>query len=122
MDDSARLGGQVILVVEREAGPFPRELQAALERLGAETVLACTPARARDHASRFDFSAAAINCGDAVDTAEFRQLLDELGSMPVLLYGIAPPSYVSGKTPFLATSKPTHPETIVKAVAGLLSS
>ena len=122
MYDSARLGGQVILVVEGEAGPFPRELQTALERVGAETVLARTPARARDHASRFDFSAAAIYCGDAIDTAEFRQLLDELGSMPVLLYGIAPPSYVSGTTPFLATSKPTHPEAIVKAVAGLLSS
>jgi hypothetical protein len=48
MDDSARLGGQVILVVEGEAGPFSRELQTALESVGAETVLACTPARARD--------------------------------------------------------------------------
>jgi hypothetical protein len=42
--------------------------------------------------------------------------------MPVLLYGTAPQSYVSGRAPFLATSKPTHPEAIVKAVAGLLSS
>ena len=122
MYDSARLGGQVILVVEGEAGPFPLELQAALERVGAETLLARCPARARDLASRFDLSAAAINCGDAIDIAELRQLLDELGSMPILLYGIAPPSYVSGRTPFLATSKPTHPEAIVKAVAGLLFS
>ena len=121
MFDSASLGGQVILVVEGEAGSFPLELQAALELVGAETLLARTPARARDHASRFDISAAAINCGDAIDTAEFRQLLDELGCMPVLLYGTAPPSYVSGRAPFLATSNPTHPDAIVKAVAGLLS-
>ena len=66
-------------------------------------------------------SAAAINCSD-LDTSELRQLLNELGSMPVLLYGTAPPSYVSGRAPFLATSKPTHPEAIVKAVAGFLSS
>src|SRR5688500_8957237 len=59
MYDSARLGGQVILVVEGEAGPFPLELQAALERVGAETLLARCPARARDLASRFDLSAAA---------------------------------------------------------------
>ena len=122
MYDNACLGGQVILVVEGEAGPFPLELQAALERVGAETLLARSPADARDHASRFDFSAAAINCGDGPHITELRQLLDELGGMPVLLYGTALPSYVSGRAPFLATSKPTHPEAIVKAVAGLLSS
>ena len=122
MYDNACLGGQVILVVEGAAGPFPLELQAALERVGAETLLAPTPARALDQASRFDFSAAAINCGDAVDTAELRQLLDELGGMPVLLYGTAPPSYVSGRAPFLATSKPAHPEAIVKAIAELVFS
>ena len=122
MYDNACLGGQVILVVEGEAGPFPLELQAALERVGAETLLARSPARARDHASRFDLSAAAINCGDAIDTAEFRQLLDELGSMPILLYGTAPPSFMSGRAPFLATSKPTGAGAIVKAVTRLLSS
>jgi hypothetical protein len=90
-----------------------------LSGVGAESLLARCPAR--DRASRFDFSAAAINCSD-LDTAELRQLLNELGSMPVLLYGSAPQSYVSGRAPFLATSKPTHPEAIVKAVAGLLSS
>src|SRR5262245_50399466 len=122
MCNSTCLCGHVILVVvEGEAGSFPLELQAAFERVGAETLLARGPARARDHASRYDFSAAAIYCGNATDTAEIRQLLDELGSMPVLLYGAAPPSYVSGKA-FLATSNPGHPEAIVKAVAALLSS
>jgi ActR/RegA family two-component response regulator len=52
------LVGQVILIVEDERGPFVHQLQAALERMGTETMLAHTPARARDHASRFDFSVA----------------------------------------------------------------
>jgi len=122
MHGNASLGGQIILVVESAAGPFPRELQAALERMGAETLLARSPARARDYASQFDFSAAAINCGDAIDAAELRELLDELGRMPILLYGTAPPSYMSGRALFLSTPRPAHPEAIVKAIAGLLSS
>jgi len=123
MYDSACLGGQVILVVEGEAGPFPLELQAALERVGAETLLARSPARARDHASRFDFSAAAINCGETMDGVEFRQLLKELGGMPLLLYGSAPPSHVSPeRARFLRTGKPSHAEAIVRAVARMLSS
>ena len=52
---SVGLVGQVILIVEDERGPFAQHLQAALERVGAESMLAHTPARARDHASRFDF-------------------------------------------------------------------
>ena len=110
-------------MVKGEAGAFPARASKPL--LNAWELRRCWllhRLRALDHASRFDFSAAAINCGDAIDTAEFRQLLDELGSMPVLLYGTPTPSYMSGTTPFLATSRPTHPEGIVKAVAGLLSS
>jgi hypothetical protein len=123
MYDSACLGGQVILVVEGEPGPFPLELQAALERMGAETLLARSPAHARDHASRFDISAAAINCGETIDLVEFRQLLKELGGMPLLLYGAAPPSHVSPeRARFLRTRKPSHPEAIVRAVARMLSS
>ena len=121
MCNSTCLCGHVILVVEGEAGPFPLELQAAFEGVGAETLLARDPAQARDQASRFDFSAAAIYCNDAFDPAEIRQLLDELGNMPVLLYGTAPPSYVSGKA-FVPTSNPGHPEAIVKGVARMLSS
>jgi len=121
MCNSTCLCGHVILVVEGEAGPFPLELQAAFEGVGAETLLARDPAQARDQASRFDFSAAAICCDDVIDTAEIGELLDELGSMPVLLYGTAPLGYVSGKA-FHATSKPGHPEAIVKAVARMLSA
>ena len=58
-----------------------------------------------------------------MDVVEFRHLLKELGGMPLLLYGAAPPSYVSlERAPFLATSKPSHPEAIVRAVAQMLSS
>jgi len=121
MCNSTCLCGHVILVVEGEAGPFPLELQAAFEGVGAETLLARDPAQARDQANRFDFSAAAICCDDVIDTAEIGELLDELGSMPVLLYGTAPLGYVSGKA-FHATSKPGHPEAIVKAVARMLSA
>ena len=39
MHDGTCLVGQVILVVEGGAGPFARQLQAALESMGAETLL-----------------------------------------------------------------------------------
>ena len=91
MYNSVCLAGQVILIVEDEKGPFARQLQAVLERVGAETMLAPTPARARDHASRFDFSVAAIYADGVIRSVEFRRLLRELGSMPVLLYGAEPP-------------------------------
>ena len=48
MYDSVCLVGQVILIVEDESGPFAQQLQAALEWVGAETMLARTPAQARD--------------------------------------------------------------------------
>jgi hypothetical protein len=39
MYKSVCLVGQVILIVEDETGPFAQQLQAALERVGAETLL-----------------------------------------------------------------------------------
>ena len=42
MYDSVCLIGQVILIVDDEEEPFAQQLQAALERVGAETMLACT--------------------------------------------------------------------------------
>ena len=123
MYDSVCLVGQVILIVEDEEGPFAQQLQAALERVGAETMLACTLARARDHASRFDFSIAAIYADGVVRTVEFRRLLKELGRMPVLLYGTEPPPYGWFRNArFLAASKPRHAGAIVEAVTRLLSS
>ena len=120
---SVGLVGQVILIVEDEKGPFAKHLQAALERVGAETMLAPNPARARDHASRFDFSVAAIYADGVVRSVEFRRLLRELGSMPLLLYGAGPPPYGWFKDArFLVTSNPSHTGAIVDAVTRLLSS
>jgi hypothetical protein len=120
---SVGLVGQVILIVEDERGPFAHQLQAALERMGAETMLAPTPARARDHASRFDFSVAAIYGDGVVRSVELRRLLRELGSMPVLLYGAEPPPYGWFRdAQFLVTSKPSHTGAIVEAVTRLLPS
>ena len=122
MHDGTCLVGQVILVVEGGAGPFARQLQAALESKGAETLLACTPAHARGHVGRYDFSAAVIDCGAALDTAEFRHLRKELGGMPLLLYGTAPPPYVPLRgAQFLATSTASRADDIVGAVTRLLS-
>src|SRR5262245_29506090 len=122
MRNRACLAGQVILVVEGMAGPFARRLQAALERMGAETLLARTPAHAREHAGRYDFSAAVIGCDGPLDAVEFRQLRNELGGMPLLLYGTAPPPYVSLRAAqFLAISAPTKADDIVRAVSRMLS-
>jgi hypothetical protein len=118
----AALAGHTILIVEDERGPFAQQLQAALERVGAETILAPTPARARDHASRFDFSVAAIYADGVVRSVELRRLLKELGSMPVLLYGAeAPPYGWFRDARFLVTSDPSHTGAIVEAVTRLLS-
>jgi hypothetical protein len=121
MHDRTRLEGQVILVVEGRAGFFARQLQTALESMGAETLLASSPAHAREHVSCYDFSAAVIECSAALDV-ELRHLRNELGGMPLLLYGTAPPLYVSLKgVQFLATSAPTKAGDIVRALTRMLS-
>jgi hypothetical protein len=123
MHDRARLEGQVILVVEGRAGLFARQLQTALESMGAETLLASSPAHAREHVSCYDFSAAVIDCNAVVDIVTFQHLRNELGGMPLLLYGTAPPPYVSLRgAQFLATSTASHADDIVRAVTRLLSS
>jgi hypothetical protein len=71
----------------RWGGTVPaRAFKPALSGVGAESLLARCPAR--DRASRFDFSAAAINCSD-LDTAELRQLLNELGKVVCLFFSTA---------------------------------
>jgi hypothetical protein len=123
MCNSVCLAGQVILIVEDEEGPFAQQLQPALERVGAETMLARTQDQARDRVACFDFSAAAIFADDAIQSVEFPQLLKEMGRMPVLLYGAEPPPYGPFRNArFLAASKPSHTGAIVEAVTRLLSS
>src|SRR5262245_23111639 len=123
MDNSVSLVGQVLLVVEDEEETFAQQLQAALEREGAKTMLARNPAHARDHVARFDFSAATIHSDSAGSSVEFRQLVKEMGSMPILLYGAEPPPDEPFKNArFVAISKASHAGVIVEAVSRLLSS
>jgi hypothetical protein len=91
--------------------------------VGARTLLARTPAHARDYVAYFDLTAAAIYSDDAIHSVEFPQLVKEMGSMPVLLYGAEPPPYQPFKNArFLAASKPSHTGVIVEAITRLLSS
>ena len=123
MYDSVCLAGQVILILEDEGGPFAQQLRAALEWMGAETMLARTSAQARDRVACYDLTAAAICSDGATHSIEFPQLVKEMGSMPVLLYGAEPPPHQPFKNArFLATSKPSHTGAIVEAITRLMSS
>jgi hypothetical protein len=123
MYDSVSLVGQVILIVEDEGGPFAQQLRAALDWAGARTLLARTPAHARDYVACFDLSAATIYSDGAIHSEEFPRLVKEMGSMPLLLYGAEPPPHQPFKNArFLAASKPSHTGAIVEAVSRLLSS
>ena len=123
MYNSVCLAGRVILIVEDDRGPFAQQLRAALDWVGARTLLASTPAHARDYVACFDLSAATIYSDDAIHSVEFPQLVKEMGGMPVLLYGAGPPPHQPFKNArFLAASKPSHTGAIVEAVTRLLSS
>jgi hypothetical protein len=123
MYNSVCLLGQVILIVEDDRGPYAQQLRAALDWLGARTLLARTPAHARDYVACFDLTAATIYSDGAIHSVEFPQLVKEMGSMPILLYGTElPPHQPFKNARFLAASKPSHTGAIVEGVARLLSS
>jgi hypothetical protein len=123
MYNSVCLVGQVILIVEDDRGPFAQQLRDALDWTGARTLLARGPAHARDYVACFDLSAAAIYSDDAIHSIEFPQLVKEMGSMPLLLYGAEPPPHQPFKNArFLAASKPSHTGAIVEAITRLLST
>ena len=123
MYDNVCLAGQVILIVEDERGPFAQHLRTALDWVGAKTLLARSPAQARDYVACFDLSAATIYSDDAIHSVDFPQLVKEMGSMPVLLYGADPPPHQPFRNArFLAASKPSHTGAIVEAITRLLSS
>jgi hypothetical protein len=123
MYNSVCLVGQVILVVEDDRGPFAQQLRDALDWAGARTLLARTPANARDYVACFDLTAAAIYSDGAIHSVDFPQLVKEMGSMPLLLYGAEPPPHQPFRNArFLAASKPSHTGAIVEAVTRLLSS
>jgi hypothetical protein len=75
------LQGHSILIVEPEVGPFIARLQAAVDDLGAETLVVRDPTAALERCERFSFSAALVN-------TDHRPLLDELTArnIPALLY------------------------------------
>src|SRR5262245_40171839 len=123
MYNSVSLLGQVILIVEDDRGPFAQQLRVALDWAGARTLLACTPAHARDYVACFDLSAAVSYSDVAIHSDEFPQLVKEMGGMPLLLYGSEPPTHQRFKNArFVAASKPNHTGAIVEAVTRLLSS
>ena len=66
------LRGHSILIVESEVASFVRSLQRALERSGAETIVARDAVAALERAKQFAFSVAAIN-------ADHLGLVDQLG-------------------------------------------
>ena len=123
MYNSVCLVGQVILIVEDEGGPFAQQLRAALDWTGARTLLARTPADARDYVACFDLSATTVYSDGAIHSEEFPRLVKEMGGMPLLLYGTEPPPHQPFRNArFLAASKPSHTGAIVEAVTRLLSS
>jgi ActR/RegA family two-component response regulator len=75
MDD---LSHHSILVVETRLTPHVAHLQQALERVGAETVVARDADTAQERCRQFKFSAAVVN-------VEHRALAEQLG-LPYILY------------------------------------
>jgi len=83
--DEPSLAGHVILVVEPAVNRFAGALQDALERRGAETLFVRGPGEARERLGAFRFSTCLIDYDHACDA--LHALIDDLGDMPMLLYG-----------------------------------
>jgi hypothetical protein len=93
MGDS--LTGHVILIVDPRVGQFAQDLQGALERRGAETLIVHESATAFDRTREFHFSAAVLNYDDASESQ--LTLIYGLGDIPILLYGDEAASAASRK-------------------------
>lgn len=93
-----KLSGHSILIVESGVGSFVVALQAAIDRTGAESMVARDVAAALQRTPLFAFSAAVIN-------VEHRALIDNL-DIPVVVYG--------------ASALPARPEIIVSRLKKLL--
>lgn len=82
------LTGKPVLIVDHRVGQFVADLSAKLELLGMDVVVALDAAKASQHLKRFDFYACLI--GSVADPAEnYKKLIEELGGVPLLLYGAA---------------------------------
>jgi ActR/RegA family two-component response regulator len=112
------LTGDAILIVESRIDQFVTKLQAALEDRGAETLAVREPARALHRVREFCFSASVVNYDHASDA--LHTLIDNLGDMPLVLYGHDSASAVwSRKVPHLAFMR-AHVDSIVTALDQLL--
>jgi len=79
------LTGHVILIVDPQVGRFVLDLQAALERRGAETLIVHEAARAFERTREFRFSAGVLNYDHASDA--LHTLIGDLSHLAILLYG-----------------------------------
>lgn len=104
--EAVTLRGHRILIVESEIA-FARRLQRAIERKGAETIVAGDPVAAIARSSQSRFSAGVVN-------AIHLEAIDQL-RIPILVYGSRPPLLV---VPFLPT--PAPPAVFVSALERLL--
>lgn len=112
------LVGHVILIVEPAIDQFVRDLQDALERRGAKTLVVREPGKAGERIGPFRFSACLINYDQASDA--LHALINDLGDTPILLYGGESASIASTrKVPHL-TFTPARVDSIVIALDRLL--
>ena len=86
----------VILVVEPAIDQFVRNLQDALQRRGAVTPIVREASKAVEHIGAFRFSTCSIDCDHAADA--LHALIDDLGDIPILLYGGESASIASNRT------------------------
>jgi len=113
----APLSNHPILIVEHRIGHCILDLLDALEHAGAEMVVARDAANALAFLERYDFSACLI--GSIADPQEnYRAVIEELGRVPVLLYGDARTSFSWVDKP--AAVLPDDVQAIVEALTNLL--
>jgi CheY-like chemotaxis protein len=118
--DRPPLHGQTVLVVEAQAA-IARELQAALEKAGAEVLVARDASAALPCIERFDFSAAVLNWQpECNDHRSVVRCLKGQG-VRLLFYAAQPPEDVSTARGAPIFFKPARPEEIVKALALLIA-
>lgn len=108
--------GHAILIVEPEIGRFVLDLQTALEKAGAEPLVARDLNSALMRIEQFDYAAAVIRYDPTVQPLIAR-LCEEL-RVPVLVYGAAPSPFEAG-LPFVRT--PTHVPAILDVLRRMLA-
>ena len=112
------LTGHVILIVDPRVGRFVLDLQAALERRGAETLIVHEPVRAFERIREFRFSAGVLSYDHASDA--LCALIGDLSHLAILLYGDENAAAASArKVPHLPFAQPDV-TSIVGALARLL--